>query len=727
MDDQTKTEGQVHLVTGLSGGQAHIITESLLPGEEKTQIGAHSAEQIVLKHGDALLITDTTGDMPAAQKETGLFWQGTRFLNICNLTMGGNPLIDLSHHVSDNGEQCQIDATNAPFVINNEISIEQGKLHVCRVLELRADTLIQTITITNFHTTDMPVTLEFALGADFYDMFDVRGFIRIRHGICKVPVLTKKAAILGYYGVDHVERETHISFTPAADYTQMNRTLWHRTLIKGQPVVLQITCVLSTSTPTYRATQSPLPLVPPTITTDDLLFNRFLTRSSNDFVTLCTPTTHGYFPYAGLPLFSCPFGRDGLITCLEFLPWFPDVVKGVLTFLAAHQGIKVEPFTDEEPGKILHEYRTGELANLREVPYLPYYGSVDATPLFLVTLEKYVRWTNDIYLLRQLWPNVVMAARWLTTFGDKDGDGFIEYHRASAKGLINQGWKDTWDSVSHADGRLAHGPVALCEVQGYAFAAYRAMGYLAGRLGKRQDSQQWEQKATTLQEQFMHSFWWEAEQTFYLALDGAKEPCAVVASNAGHCLWTGIVPAAYAQKLIARLMREDMASGWGIRTLSTHATRYNPMSYHNGSVWPHDTALVGAGFAQHDRKTEAVALLHSLYTASQYYEGMRLPELYCGFTQHPGFGPTRYAGACSPQAWAAGAPFLLLNGLLGLQPQAEQQCLTFVNPTMPSWLHTLEIQGMKVRGEQVHLRLIRIGDATEVVIEDDNRVDIEVL
>jgi len=727
MDNQPGTEGQASLVTESSGRQAHVITEALVLGEERTQIGSHPAEQIVLKHDDALLITDTTGDMPATQKETGLFWQGTRFLNICNFTIGGSPLIDLSHHVSDKGEQCQIDATNAPFVVDNGISIGQGTIHVCRVLELRADTLIQTITITNFHTMDMPVTLEFAQGADFYDMFDVRGLVRTRHGICKVPVLNTKVGILSYYGADHVERETRISFTPPADQTQLNRTRWQRTLIKGQPVVLQITCVLSTSTPTYRVAQSLFPLALPTITTNDLLFNRFLTRSSNDFVTLCTPTPHGYFPYAGLPLFSCPFGRDGLITCLEFLPWFPDVVKGVLTFLAAHQGTKVEAFTDEEPGKILHEYRTGELANLREVPYLPYYGSVDATPLFLVTLEKYVRWTNDIYLLRQLWPNAVMAARWLTTFGDKDGDGFIEYHRASAKGLINQGWKDTWDSVSHADGRLAHGPVALCEVQGYTFAAYRAIAYLAGRLGKRQDSQQWGQKATALQEKFMHSFWWDAEQTFYLALDGAKEPCAVVASNAGHCLWTGIVPATYAQQLVARLMREDMASGWGIRTLSTNATRYNPMSYHNGSVWPHDTALIGAGFAQHNRKTEAASLLHSLYTASQYYEGMRLPELYCGFAQHPGFGPTRYAGACSPQAWAAGAPFLLLSGLLGLRPQAERQCLTLVNPTLPSWLHTLEIQGLKVRGEAVHLRLVRTGEATEVVVADDNRVDIELL
>ena len=376
---------------------------------------------------------------------------------------------------------------------------------------------------------------------------------------------------------------------------------------------------------------------------------------------------------------------------------------------------------------MLHEFRTGELANLREIPYIPYYGSVDVTPLFLITLDKYIRWTNDVYLLRQLWSNAVAAARWLTTFGDRDGDSFIEYHKASEKGLVNQGWKDAWDSISHSDGRLAAGPIALCEVQGYAFAAYRAMSYLAGRLGIRQEADYWEQRAVTLQEQFLQCFWWEEEQTFYLALDGAKEPCAVVSSNVGQCLWTGIVPDIYAQKVIARLMRSDMYSGWGMRTLSTNAARYNPMSYHNGSVWPHDTAIVGAGFAHQHGKVETGRLLQSLYNASQYYESFRLPELYCGFTQRIGSGPIRYPRACASQAWAAGAPFLLLNGLLGLQPQAEQQRLTLVQPTLPNWLHTMEIQGMKVQGEAVHLHLVRDGDKTHVIAGDDNRVDICIL
>ena len=703
-----------------------VQPETLVLHEEENS--ANSAQpQIVLKQGDAFLITDIAGDLPTAHKEIGLFWHGTRFLRTCNLTLAGSPLITLSHHISDLSEQCQIDATNASFIFDNEVSVPQGSIHVSRVLALHPNSLVQTITLTNFHTAEVPVTLGLTFDADFCDMFDVRGFTRAQRGIRKVPVLDTTTTVLGYYGADHVERETTITCVPPADSMVLERVFWQRTLVKAQPVKLQISIAFHTSDTKQRMPQIQSSLVLPTLRTNDALFNRFLARSINDLAMLCTLTPHGYFPYAGIPWFSCPFGRDGLIACLEFLPWFPDVVRGALTFLAAHQGTKVEPFTDEEPGKMLHEFRTGELANLREIPYIPYYGSIDVTPLFLITLEKYIRWTNDIYLLRQLWPNAVAAAKWLTDFGDRDGDSFIEYHKASDKGLVNQGWKDAWDSISHADGRLAAGPIALCEVQGYAFAAYRAMSYLAGRLGKQQDAKRWEQQAVILQEQFLRRFWWEEQQTFYLALDGAKEPCGVVSSNAGQCLWTGIVPDSYAQKVIARLMHDDMYSGWGIRTLSTQAARYNPMSYHNGSVWPHDTAMVGAGFAQYAGKAETATLLHSMYNASQHHDGLRLPELYCGFAQHDGSGPVRYPRACSPQAWAAGAPFLLLNALLGLQPQAEQQRLLLVKPTLPNWLYTMEIQGMKVRGENVHLHLVRDGDTTNVIMGDDNGVEICVL
>jgi glycogen debranching enzyme len=537
--------------------------------------------------------------------------------------------------------------------------------------------------------------------------------------------------ILRYCGLDAIERTTNIQCQPSAQYMQSDRIDWVLYLQPGSSLQIRITVKMSESCTEKLVTQPAAALWRnqqlPITQTDDPFFNRLLTRSMQDLMMLSTLTPHGFYPYAGIPWYCCPFGRDGLITALEFLPWFPQVVRGTLTFLAAHQGKKVEPFTEEEPGKILHEFRTGEMANCREIPYIPYYGTVDATQLFLMAFEAYIRWTDDLPFLDKLWPNAEAAASWLTGYGDQDGDTFIEFHSASEKGLVNQGWKDSHDSATYSDGRLAHSPMALCEVQGYTYAAYRAMAYLAKRLGKHDKAVHWNHVADTLQTNFLRHFWWEQEQTFYMALAEHKEPCDIVASNAGHCLWTGIVPEELAHKVTHRLMREDMFSGWGIRTLSTQAKRYNPMSYHNGSVWPHDSALVGAGFALYGHKEEAGRILKSMFEASHYYESARLPELYCGFTRREGYGPTRYPVSCSPQAWATGAPFILLSSLLGLYPDAEQHRLTLHQPALPDWLKTLEINGVYIGARRVHLRFVHVGDRTEIVLGRENEVDVRVL
>ncbi|HLG77566.1 MAG TPA: amylo-alpha-1,6-glucosidase, partial [Ktedonobacteraceae bacterium] len=463
------------------------------------------------------------------------------------------------------------------------------------------------------------------------------------------------------------------------------------------------------------------------IHTSDPQLNRLFTRGTYDLMMLTTMTPQGYYPYAGIPLFSCPFGRDGLISALEFLPWYPQIARGTLEFLAAHQGTRVDPFTDEEPGKILHEYRTGEMANCREIPYIPYYGSVDATALFLITLDAYLKWSNDRELLERLWPNAQAAAQWLLQNGQHNGDTFIRYHRAVASGLANQGWKDSHDSASYGDGELAPAPLALCEVQAYTFAAYRAMSTLAQIMQHPTVAAQWDRAANALQENFLRRYWWAQEQTFYMALDGAGRPCDIVTSNAGQCLWSGIVPKEHAHHMIARLMRKDMFSGWGIRTLSTHARRYNPLSYHNGSVWPHDTALVGLGFAQYGAKTEVAQLLQGLRDASDYFEDARLPELYCGFARQQHGGPIRYAEACSPQAWSAGSPHLLLQALLGFQPHAQEKLLVLQQPTLPDWLTSLEVRGLHVGGQKAHLRFVRVGERTEIILGQENEVAIRIV
>lgn len=725
----TNNGPEASLLPELNGEQvAQIVVGDL---EEQERPDTSHATQITLKAGDAFLITDIRGDFLSARQEMGLFWRGTRFLRTCNLFLEGRPLLTLSHHVARFGDACQIDLTNRAFTLGDNVVVEQGAIHVHRHLELQKDRLLQTITVTSFHAVPLPITLNLKTGADFRDLFEVRGSIREMRGELSAPRKSHSGIMLSYHGLDDVKRETEFLFEPMPDQVLDDRASWKLQISRGRPIEICVTVKMCESNLQQFAEDVALParhdLPEPTISTNDTLFNRLLTRGMHDLMMLSTLTAHGHYPYAGIPWFSCPFGRDGLITCLEFLPWFPDVVRGTLAFLAAHQGTKVEAFTDEEPGKMLHEFRTGEMANRREVPYIPYYGSIDVTPLFLITLEAYMRWTNDLAFLEQLWPNAQAAARWITDYGDRDGDTFIEYHKASEKGLTNQGWKDSWDAISCGNGQIPTSPLALCEVQGYAFAAYNAMSYLATRLNRLEEAERWRQAAAALQANFLRHFWWEEEHTFYQGLNGSKEPCDVVASNAGQCLWTGIVPKEKAREMIPRLMRDDMFSGWGIRTLSTLAVRYNPMSYHNGSVWPHDNAIIGAGFSRFGKKTEAAQLLRSLFEASLYYDGGRLPELYCGFPQRHGYGPTRYPVACSPQAWAAGAPFMLLSGLLGFQPVAEEGCLELHNPTLPNWLQSLEIQGMHVDRKQLHLRFVRSGNRTRVIPGAHNEAEISIV
>jgi glycogen debranching enzyme len=697
-------------------------------GEDEPVQQADGITPITLKSGDAVLITDDHGDFHPAKREMGLFWHGTRFLHVCNLSLYEQPLTMLCYDIANAGDACQFDLTNAPFTTASYRHIAQGEIHIHRQVELRYNQCIQTFIVTSFH--DAPVSFKVGLDieSDFCDMFEVRGWVRQARGELHAPVQENESLLLSYRGLDAVERRTLVTFTPLTETISSNRISWNLSLSRGQSVEIRVVVKMSASDKKlWRAqefTTREESLVPPTIHSNDAHFNRLLRRGLLDLVMLSASTPYGYVPYAGIPWFACLFGRDSLIACLQNLPWFPQLTRGSLSFLAAHQGTKIEPFTDEQPGKILHELRQGEMANLGEIPYIPYDGSIDVTPLFLITLEQYVRWTNDLAFLEQLWPNAEAAVRWIEEHGDKDGDTFLEYQTASEQGLSSQGWKDAWDSVSLRNGELAIHPTALCEVQGYAYAAYRAMSYLGRRLGKRQEIAHWEQLAENLRANFLQRFWWEEEQVFYMALDGLKRPCEVVTSNAGQCLWTGIVPEEKARKIIDRLMRDDMYSGWGIRTLSTRAARYNPMSYHNGSVWPHDTAIVGAGFAHYDGKAEAGKLLQSMFESSLYYGGARLPELQCGFPKRPGCGPTRYPVACSPQAWAAGAPLMLLNSLLGLEPDAQQQRLVLRQPALPTWLQTLEIRGMYVGQRRVHLRFARRGEQTYVIIGEDNEVDI---
>ena len=717
---------------GLATAQDEVIDPYALRGTACAIV-----EKIALKQGEAFMLTDTRGDMPTSEQETGLFWHGARFLRICDLFVEGQPMVALSHSISDEEGACQVDLTNPFLPLPQEQGIYQGVIHVRRQIELHGHQVTQTFLLTSFEPEPVEVRVGLKTGTDFADIFEVRGMERPKRGKMLPPHLEHDEVIFRYQGLDDVERKTRILLDPPADRVVNDGLFWQLHLSRGETVELEVVINVSerrldagsTRTDTVESAldTSASQMTMPIVESDNVFFNRVLSRGMHDLTMMCTPMAEGIYPFGGIPWYVCPFGRDALITSLEFLPWFPEVARGTLAFLIAHQGQKEDSFTEEQPGRILHEYRRGEMANCREIPFIPYYGTIDATPLFLMLFESYIRWTNDTEFLKAHWPNARAAAEWMVKYGDRDGDTFLEYEKTAATGLVNQGWKDSWDSVSYRDGRLAEPPIALCEVQGYAYAAYRAMSYLASRLGLGDEEKHWLGAAQTLQVNFLRSFWWEEENAFYLALDGQKRPCDVISTNAGQCLWTGIVPDDWGQPLVDRMLAEDMCTEWGLRTLSSREKRYNPMSYHNGSVWPHDTAIVGAGFARIGRSKEASELLGHIYGVSLFYEGARLPELFCGFTRRRGFGPTRYPVACSPQSWAAGAPFLLLSSVLGFEPEADRHRLILRQPRLPDWLNHLELNGLRLGERRAHLRFARIGNDTSVTLTGDMGIDVHVL
>ena len=687
---------------------------------------AGAISKLVLKHEESFVVCDRHGDFPAhLEGELGFYYEGTRHLRWLELRLnGGRPLL-LGAEISPDNDQISIALTNADLTAG-EITVPRNTLFIDRVLSLYDAHLLESLTFVSFHDVPCSITVELIFSADFHDVFEVRGMQRPQRGRLLGEERDDGAVRLRYEGLDAVERVTEILFDPPPTVAATHRALYELTLVPGGRARIRVTASarntepprpaphFQAALPKLRALATPLRTQTARIVTDNEGFNTLVARSLVDLEMLLTITPQGRVPYAGVPWYVAPFGRDSVITALELLPYHADLAAGTLRFLAAWQGDELNAFLDEEPGKILHEYRRGEMANCREIPFIPYYGTVDATALFVILLQAYVRWTGDLALARELRPATRAALGWMRDHGDRDGDGYLEYQTRSPLGLANQGWKDSGDAVMHADGRLAHPPIALCEVQGYAYAAWVAAAELAAAFGQDADAGDFRRRAGALREAFNRDFWIPHEAFYALALDGDKRPCEVIASNVGHCLWTGIVEDGRAETVSKRLLADEMFSGWGIRTLSSRERRYNPMSYHNGSVWPHDNALAANGFRRYRMSEHAMTLMTGLFEASRYCDHRRLPELFCGFARHGDQGPIFYPVACAPQAWAAGSVFAMLTALLGLDADAARHRLTLESPVLPPWLRWIEIHGLRVGEANVDLSIVRGRDAASV-------------
>lgn len=678
----------------------------------------------VLKHNDTFALFDRFGDIQSTGLgEEGIYHGDTSFLSQQELLIEGARPMFLNSTVRDDNGLFIIELMNPDIHPDGQNPILKGILHIFRAKLLLNDACYEHVRVVNFGLDPVEATVTMEFGADYKDIFEVRGFHRERRGDYLTPEINGKELVLGYKGLDQIVRKTRITFDPEPDNLAAHRAEFKVSLQpKGEAhIYVTIGCELEEK-PAPRSTDyfQAFTHVNKTIghelqnrskiVTSNPLFNSWVDRSTADLVMLSTHLPEGVYPYAGVPWYSTTFGRDGILTAWEYLWVDPGMAKGVLQFLANNQATTEDPERDAEPGKILHEARRGELALLNEIPFRHYYGTVDATPLFIGLAGAYYERTGDLDFIRALWPNIQAALHWIDEYGDRDKDGFVEYARHTESGLAQQGWKDSHDSVFHQDGRLADAPIALCEVQGYVYEAKLQAAKLARLLGQPAElAQRLEDDARRLKQRFNEDFWCEEIGTYALALDGKKKQCVVRSSNAGHALWSGIATHERAERIADQLLEEDFFCGWGIRTIPSGEVRYNPMAYHNGSVWPHDNALIADGMARYGFTSKAMHVFSGMREVSLHMDQHRMPELFCGFEKRPDEGPTLYPVACSPQAWAAATVFYLLQASLGLSfdPDPANPQIRFRHPQLPPFLERVEIRNLTLSGSSVDLLLQR--------------------
>ncbi len=685
----------------------------------------------VLKHDDTFGLFETNGDISAGDNSPlGIFHKDTRHLSDLSLTLSGAVPMLLRSSAHDGQAMLTWDLTNPAFVgANGEVVIEHDLIHLRRSRFLSRNVAYERLTLRSYDDQVRNISLRLQFAADFADVFEVRGVQRSRRGTYGKTRVEADQVTLAYSGLDGCTRTTALRFDPVPDEIAPAYVVFDLALQPNieRAVFIEVSCNADPMLPARRAFVTALRDAHRSarasrrrtveIESSNPVFDEVIRRSTSDLAMLMTETPFGPCPYVGIPWFSALFGRDAIITALEMLWFDPHVARGVLANLAANQADVLDAASDAEPGKIVHEIRHGEMAALGEVPFRRYYGSANSTPLFVMLAGAYLERTGDVGTVAKLWPNIERALKWIEEYGDADHDGFVEYGRRSNNGLANQGWKDGYDAVFHDDGTLASGPIAICEIQSYVYGAYLAAATIAVGLGQGDRADRLKAKAAALRLSFDQAFWDEENGVYALALDGAKRPCRVRSSNAGHVLLTGLALPTRAAGIAHALMQGTFFSGWGLRTIASTEARYNPMSYHNGSVWPHDNAMIAAGLARYGFKLEVSRIFAGLFAAAADTNLRRLPELSCGFARRGNErGPTPYPVACSPQAWAAGAPLSLLQSCLGLAFHPSSQAIILDRPKLPAFLEAVVVRRLSMNGAEMDIALHRDGEQVSVSV-----------
>jgi glycogen debranching enzyme len=691
---------------------------------------------LTLIEGKTFVSTSDSGDIsPPGAPDVGFFHDDTRFLSQLELKLGGLRTVVLSSS-NERTFASTIELTTGSATLRETIDLPENTIHIRREQLLGGNQFFDYVTLENFNQQPVELTLELVYSADFMDVFQIRGTARNRCGHYFVPVANGNQVRFSYRGLDNIFRTTQILFNPAPDMISDSIPTVCTYRVRLEPgrrtrIETVISAHLAESEQrrshpadfrdsihrrrrhfeTWHAESTHF-------RSNNEEFNAFLNTAVADFHALQIPDGNDHIIAAGIPWFATIFGRDSLISSYQSLVLNPRLAAETLRVLARYQGREENDWRDEQPGKILHESRGGEMANNAEIPFGAYYGSADATPLFLVLCAELFNWTSDEALLHELKPAIYKALEWIDRYGDIDGDGLSEYLRRSPRGLINQGWKDSWDANMHADGSVAEPPIALIEVQGYIYDAKYRLSRLLRVFGDTRTADRLKKESTDLARRIEKCFWMQRQGFFAMALDRDKKPLQVISSNVGHLLFSRAMRTERARTVTQRMMRDDMHTGWGWRTLASSEKVFNPLSYHRGSVWPHDNSIIAHGMCLYGFTKPALHTLTTLFHAALAFRDNRLPELFCGVQRGEHDSPVHYPVSCSPQAWASGAVMFMLTSVLGIRPSAPQRELNIMNAALPEWLDHLQVRNLRVGNSRVALDFSRRGERTYCNVVD---------